>query len=566
MPEASYWTRVLTRRLSRRQAIKGGTVAGLGFAGLTTGLGCTGSTRSRTQPYAQATPSAVAQPKAGGTLKFYFNNDPPHLDPHLSIATNLLLVTGRVYGRLMKKKAGPGIKPVDIVLIPDMAESFEQPDDLTYVFKLRKNIKWQNVPPLNGREFVAEDVVYSFKRLFRDGTPYRYQWEGELDKLEAPEKYTVKFVTRKPYAAFMDYVGSPFSGYVIPKEVLEADGDAKTRAIGTGPFILESYETGSGYYLKKNPDYFDARAVYLDRIDIAVIPDTSTCLAALRGKQLDVGIFSPTDLPPAQLDSLLKTNPDMVSVSWPRDSARGVTFDNTKAPFTDRRVRQAVALSIDREAVIRALYDGQGVAHGAIPSALGDWSVPVDQLGAGAKFYKRDVKEAKRLLAEAGFPNGFKTVMNTTQAYGDAFVQESEIVRGFLEEVGIQAEMKLWEYGAWLAGPIGGKVEGMVVDPLSGYEFPDPYLYGRYAPEQYYNRGRINDPKLTEMVTAQRRELNREKRKQTVHEIQRYMAEQCYINFLPVGYDAHVVQPFVKNFYPLNGRGREWLEILWLDK
>jgi peptide/nickel transport system substrate-binding protein len=188
-------------------------------------------------------------------------------------------------------------------------------------------------------------------------------------------------------------------------------------------------------------------------------------------------------------------------------------------------------------------------------------------LGAGAKYYQYDPKEARRFLAEAGFPNGLKTQLTTTTGSGPDVLDAVQLVQRSLKEVGMEAELKLQEYGAYIATTASGKFEGMAMGPYPpGWE-PDSILYGSYAPNTLRNTSHVNDPALTTMLKAQRRTQDLAARKQLIFDIQRYEAEQQYYVYLacPMVTGSH--QPYVKNYAPnaLEEYGMA-AAMLWLDR
>ena len=150
-------------------------------------------------------------------------------------------------------------------------------------------------------------------------------------------------------------------------------------------------------------------------------------------------------------------------------------------PFNDVRVRRAISMAIDRQGIIEGV-SMRGEPTPAIARGATEWSLPIDQLGEGARYYQYDPKEARRLLAEAGFAKGFKTPISTTDGYGPDLLDAVQLVQRYLKDVGIEAEMKLQEYGAYIATTFLGKFEGMAMGPVSITWEPDSVLYGMYAP------------------------------------------------------------------------------------
>jgi peptide/nickel transport system substrate-binding protein len=237
-----------------------------------------------------------------------------------------------------------------------------------------------------------------------------------------------------------------------------------------------------------------------------------------------------------------------------------------KPPFNDVRVRRAISHAIDRQAIIDAVYM-RGEPSPAVPRGLAEWSLPIEQLGEGAQYYQYDRKEARRLLAEAGYPKGLKTTLTTTNGYGRDLIDAVQMVLRHLKEVGLEAEMKIQEYGAYMATTGQGKFEGMMMGPYAvGWE-PDSALYGPYAPDQPRNRSHVNDPKLAAMVQEQRRTKNLETRKKLLFDIQRYAAEQQYYIYLFSQMLTGSWQPYVKNYTPnLTFDFGSRVAALWLDR
>ena len=235
-------------------------------------------------------------------------------------------------------------------------------------------------------------------------------------------------------------------------------------------------------------------------------------------------------------------------------------------PFNDVRVRRAVSHAIDRQGLIEAVW-GRGEPTPAVARGLVEWSLSIDQLGTGAKYYQYDPKEARRLLAEAGYPNGLKTQLTVTTGLGRDLVDDAQLVQRFLKDVGIEAELKLQEYGAYFATTVQGKFEGLVRGPFGIAWEPDFPLYRTYAADSSWNAGHVNDPKLTAMLKAQRRTKDLEARKQIIFDIQRYAAEQQYYVYTNAVMITGSWQPYVKNYAPnLHFDYGSRAAVLWLDR
>src|ERR671934_2441527 len=229
-------------------------------------------------------------PKRGGILRVR-GYDPVHFDPHLTISFKTHTTLSFVYSRLVRHKVGADVPPGTFTLEPDLAERWEALDDTTYVFHLRKGVKWHNKPPVNGRELVAEDVKFTFDRfLAEQANPLRYMLEP-VDRVEVVDRYTVQFLLKEPYVWLLDVLATSKAMWIIAREVVEHYGDLKKpeSAIGTGPFVLERYEPNVKTVFTRNPEYFLQGQPYVDGVEWLVLEDESTGLAMYRTGQIDCG-------------------------------------------------------------------------------------------------------------------------------------------------------------------------------------------------------------------------------------------------------------------------------------
>ena len=506
-------------------------------------------------------------PKRGGILRVR-GYDPVHFYPHLSINVRTQSTLSFVYSKLVRHKVGAEIRPGTFIVEPDLAERWEEPDDTTYIFHLRKGVKWHNRPPVNGRELVAEDVKFTYDRFLTEkGNADRYILES-VDRIEVVDRYTVKFLLKEPFVWLVNVLANPLSMWIIAPEVVEKYGDLKKveTAIGTGPFLLERYEPNVKTIFTRNPDYFVKDLPWVDGVEWLVLDDPSTGLAMYRTGKIDCGPAANWAVRQQDLDSFKQSHPHLRYLDWQSLVTQAIYLRNDQPPFNDVRVRRAISQALDRQAIIDAVYV-RGEPTPAIGRGLAEWSLPIDQLGEGAKYYRYDPKEARRLLAEAGFPKGFKTQINSTGGYGPDLLDVVQLAQRNLKDVAIETELKIQEYGAYMATTFVGKFDGMAMGPISIAWEPDSVLYGLYAPDQPRNSGHVNDPKITAMLQEQRRTKNLEARKQLIYDIQRYVAEQQYYVYLNSNTITTSWQPYVKNFAPNAGfdYGNR-AAALWLDR
>jgi peptide/nickel transport system substrate-binding protein len=541
--------------LTRRELLQAGLAAGAVF-----------SIRPLVRP-ALLWGGETGQPKRGGILRVR-GFDPPHFDHHLTTAGFTQSTLSFVYSKLVRHKVGGDVPPGTFTVEPDLAERWEELDDTTYLFYLRQGVKWQNKPPVNGRELVAEDVKFTYDRFLTErGNTNRYLLDS-VDRVEVVDRYTVKFLLKEPYVWFISVLAYPLSMWIIAPEVVDKFGDLKKpeTAIGTGPFVLERYEPNVKTVFTRNPEYYREGEPYVDGVEWLVIPDESTGLAMYRTGQLDCGPGINWAVRQQDLEALKQTHPHLRYQDFLSQSGSVVTMRTDQPPFTDARVRRAISQAIDRQAIIEAVW-GRGAPTPAVSRGLVEWSLPIDQLGEGAKYYQYDPQEARRLLAEAGYPKGFKTQLTVTGGLGRDRVDEAQLVQRYLKEVGIEAELKIQEYGAYVATTVQGKFEGLVDGPIGVVWEPDGRLYRAYASDSSRNIGHVNDATLTAMLKEQRRTKDPEARKQLIFDIQRYAAAQQYYVYLNSTTITTSWQPYVKNFAPNHSfdYGNR-AAALWLDR
>jgi peptide/nickel transport system substrate-binding protein len=509
-------------------------------------------------------------PKRGGTFRLRSHVAPVHFDPHQTIAFSTMIPLSFAYSRLVKIKGGsavvPGTQPVEA----DLAESWERQGDSVYVFKLKKGVRWHPKPPVNGRELTAEDVRYTYDRFLNiKGNANRPVLEM-VDKVEAVDKYTVKFTLKEPNAWFVERLAST-STWIVAKESVDQHGDLRKpeSVVGTGPWILERYEPNVRITFVRNPNYFVSGLPYADGVHVTLDADPASGFAAFLAGKYDFGpeygmVVRRSDLDIAKARIKNLGTRDYIVVFGGFTSAK---LDQD--PFKDVRVRRAIAMAQNWREMLEtnAWSLGQGAPNPLIPAALKEWSIPIDQLPAeGRKLYDSDTAAARRLLAEAGHPNGIKTIVETTPGYGPDWMDAVQVSLKNLKSAGIEVDLKLKEYGAFVSSSLLGKFEKAIITLRGGTTDPDTY-FTPFLPGEALNSAGVNDPKLTEMIKLQRRTFDEKKRREIVFDIQRLVSQQVYYSYGPSVSAVAAWMPHVKNFGPNIGHdygGR--LLTAWLDK
>jgi peptide/nickel transport system substrate-binding protein len=511
-------------------------------------------------------------PKRGGTLTVRLW-DPPHFDPMLQVSYKTHIPASFTHSRLLRHKAGPSVPPGSFPIEGDLAESWTQPNETTYVFKLRRGVRWHPKPPVNGREFTAEDVRYTVERFLTvKGNAYAYMLKA-VDRVDVVDKYTVKFTLKEPFAWFLDMLANPMAVAIVARECVEKFGDLKKAeaVVGTGPWMLDGYKPNQSLTFVRHPGYFVAGQPYIDRIEAFVDEDNASRTASFMAGKYDLGweyggSINRSDWVQIK-DNLRQKRPGLKTLDYASNVHYHVSMRTDKPPFNDVRVRQAISMAIDRQGIIDAVMEGSGVMNPAVPAALRDWALPVNQLGEGAKYYRYDPAEAKRLLAAAGHPNGFPASVCFTTYGSTLVVDQMQLILKYLKDVGIDARLDQKEYGAYASTCLVGKLDSMAFGPQTPFLDPDNILYGHYYPEEPKNQSHLADPAITDLLVRQRRTVDPAKRRELIHEIQRLAARQQYYVSTASQMSVAVWDGALKNYgmnlgYDYGGR----LVAAWLER
>jgi peptide/nickel transport system substrate-binding protein len=490
-------------------------------------------------------------PRPGGSFRFR-NWTPPHFDPHLtsSYITNVNL--SFTHSRLIRHKAGPAVKPGTFELEGDLAESWTHPTETTYVFKLRQGVRWHPRPPVNGRELTAEDVKYTLDRFTTiKGNANRYMMDS-LDRVDVVDRHTVRLTLKEPNAWFLDFLATPVALCIVAREAVEQFGDLRRpeAVIGTGPWMLERHEPKVRRTFARHPNYFRTGQPFIEQLEGMDFDDPAARMAAFVTGQLDAGPEFPGMMIRRQDWKIVRERrPDLRFVEFPANVMTHVGMRTDKAPFNDIRVRRALSMAIDRKAILDATAEGVGVMNPPVPAALTAWSIPYDQLGEGLKYDQYDPDEARRLLREAGHPNGFATTLEYATYGSQELIDAVQMCVRFWKDVGVDVKVVEKPYAAYFATAFVGKQEGLMMGPQP--PALDPYNFlAQYLPEEPKNQSHVNDPALAEMIRASSRVLDDAQRREQIHAIQRHIAAQVYYIRLASGVYIAAIDPALENFGP----------------
>jgi peptide/nickel transport system substrate-binding protein len=388
----------------------------------------------------------VATPRYGGTARYAINADPIHLDPLLSPSYTTLLAVTPVYNRLVRAKFGVELNPFDpyrFEPVGDLAASWSiSPDGREYTFKLQSGVRWQNLPPVNGRPFTAEDARWSLDQ-YRQTEDLRPVFAA-VRSIEAPDPQTLVIRLFSPAAYLIPLLAEPRI-LMLPREVLDQEGSFRRTAIGTGPFLLKELTAGARLVFEKNPDYFERGLPYLDRIEVSLMVDPVEQRAGFRaGRYHRVQGDVPTL---AEVEALARQKPD--AATYVRRSYSGAAtyhldLKMDRPPFADVRARRALSMALDREAIIYGAYGSQASTLHHLP-----WWVAFDREPSDLGPYHRyDPQQARQLFAEAGV-KADQEIPLTFFAYGPAVEPTVQLIQAQLARVGVQIKPVPLDYGAW---------------------------------------------------------------------------------------------------------------------
>jgi peptide/nickel transport system substrate-binding protein len=500
---------------------------------------------------------AAIQPQYGGIYRTQMQVDPRSLDPHHETSGATTIITLNTNNCLLR--LNPEMNGWEL----ELAESVKQTDETTYEFKIHKGVRFHNVPPVNGRELTSADVKYSIERVMglygkKPDFKHRYYFEDKIKSIETPDKYTIIFKLTQPYAPFLRYIAAPWVA-IVAKEVVDQHGDLKNVAIGTGPFILKEFVKGSHISLVKNSNYFKKGLPFLEGITIKIMPDQASVLSAFIAGRLDgTGLYH------YQVDTVKKEAPDTIIDEYPGTHMFVLRvqpwIEGTKPlkkPLDDKRVRQAITMAIDKPRLLKLAWGGFGhLGVGPVPPVYDDALPPSNQV-------KYNPEQARKLLAEAGYPNGFSLELITWNT--EAMTKPSQILKEMLKEIGIDLKLTFLEFGQYFNRAYRWDYELSLHVMTAGVD-PEEWLVPYFGPVNEAAYYKWSNPELWKLITEQQQLMDVKKRKALIRDIQLKVMDDAPYNFLYTQIRFNARRPYVHrtfyllDFQPLVG------ETFWMEK
>ena len=449
-----------------------------------------------------ATLAPAQAQQRGGVLKFAVPSVKPGLDPSRTTTGDGYMLTAMIFSNLTR---------VDYTLEPkpQLAEKWTpNADSSEWTFVLRKGVKFHN-----GRELTSEDVKFSIDRILDPKTASKgAKAMGPINEIATPDKYTVVFKLAGPYADLPLQMGNTFAR-IIAKENVD---DLGNKPIGSGPFILKEYVPGTRAVLVRNPDYFEPGIPYLDEVHQVYIKEYAAQMSALKTGEVHVMYLAPAEIIPQ-----LEGDPNVKVLQTSAPSFQPLVMNVTKKPFNDVRVRQALRYALDRKSMMEAATGGFGTLGNDHPVSPGSPWYDKNQ-----PKHERDINKAKKLLAEAGYPNGIDITFFTST--GRPGLEEAAVVaQQTLSEAGIRVKIESVEI-ARLYSEVHPDIPEFAIAHNNWFGRPtiDETLSPYYYTKSNWNISKFSDPEVDRLLDQAKSSTDEAQRKVLYAQIQGILLER----------------------------------------
>lgn len=455
-------------------------------------------------------------------LKIAYTTDPQGLDPHRTAAVSTFNVTGNIYDTLL------GISP-DWEVENRLAESYQvSSDGMEISFKLRKGVLFHN-----GREMVAQDVKNSFERLMGEGSPKAKDYVN-IKEINVINDYEINFVTENLDVELDKSFIYPWTA-IVP---IEEEENLKSKPIGTGAYKLAEWIPQQEISLVRNDDYY-LEPAKIGEIKFNLIADETSQMAALQTGDIHLSEIQGNQV------GVLENAEGLKIYSEPMNAVQLLALNLDNEVFKDVRVRKAIAMAVNKDDINASVVYGYGNNVGAhLPINYPDYYDTTDVI-------PYDVQGAKKLLAEAGYEDGLNLKMTLPKNY-QIHMDAGQVIADQLNQIGINVEVNVVEWGQWLSDVYSGKNYEMTVVGLSG-RLDSYYFLKRYNSESgdfiSYITGEVDD-----LLEDSKSELDPEKRKEIFKEIQLILAENVPVVYIQTPDRIFALNEKVEGFriYPID--------------
>src|SRR6202171_5388823 len=513
-----------------------------------------------------ATPAAAQ--KKGGTLRLYHNDNPPSASLHEESTIASVTPFMAVFNNLVVFDPSKVHESLESV-VPDLAESWSWDQTNTKLtFKLRQGVKWHD-----GQPFTARDVQCTWRMLIGKGEVHDFRrnprkvWYTKLQDVTINGDYEATFELSEPQPSLPVLLASAFSP-VYPCHVPQAI--MRTKPVGTGPFKFVEFKRGESIRLVRNPDYWKKDRPYLDEIAFRVIDSLATRMLAFQTGEFDITF--PSDISVRLLKDIKAQAPKAICEPITTGTQINLMVNRVNPPFDNPDIRKAMSLALDRKAFNSILMGGTARLRGAMlakPEA--EWGMPPEMVSTLTGYgpdTDKNIAEAQAIMQKLGYsdakPLPIKIQTRNLPTYRDPAV----IVADQLKKIYIVGELDILDTPRWYARlakkdyTIGLNVTGVSVDD------PDGNIVENYSCNSERNYTQYCNAEVDKLLAAQSRELDRDKRRKIVWDIERLLVDDAARPVILHGSAGNCWQPYVRNFKPHDNSQYNNLrfEEVWLDK
>jgi ABC-type transport system substrate-binding protein len=486
---------------------------------------------------------SAAAARADTTLVISIAADPTGFDPEAVANNTSGFIMATVYDGLVRYK--PGSTEVE----PGLAKSWDiSPDGLTYTFHLRPGVTFHDGTPFNASEYIK-----TLDRQLKKDDPNSIYKTGPVEGYEdftfssvasysAIDDNTVQFKLKAPSAAFLNSLAMVWNGVVSYDATAKYGKDFRNHPVGTGPYIFREWRSRDQIVLDANPNYWRDKPK-IDHIVFKEYPDPQAALLALQRGETQIMGDVATQVIPA-----LRADRNIVVLTQPGLAVNGMAMPNDTPPFTDKRVRQALNFAVDKNAINKALYGGLAVTMTS-PLPKAQWG-----FDPSLKGYPYDPAKAKQLLAAAGVQPGLKVELltyNSPRGYNSAGADLAVALQSYLRKVGIEADVRKLDMGAFLATTRSGNYHGLFATGWSGDNGdPDNFvgeLWGSYG-MPVNDTSHYKNPEVDALMKQAAAEVDTAKRTQMYHKIQAMILDDAPWVFVNSTLQIRATRDNVKGF------------------